>query len=449
MRRFFQIFLPVIVVALCAWQMKRMIESKQEPMRFSPPTPKVRVEATRLKPENYQVILETRGTVRPRTQISIIPEVAGRVVSISPSLRAGGFFEKDEMLLEIDPHDYKIAVTVAEGAEAQAAATLAEEEARADQARENWKRLGKKGDPSPLALREPQLKQAQANLAASKAQVARANRDLERTKIKGPFAGRVTEKLVDVGQYITSNTPIAEAYAVDYVEIRLPLRNDDLNFVDLPESYRNAEAGGNEGPAVRFVGRLGGEESEWSGKIVRVEGSIDEQSRQLFVVAQVDDPYRKPETGGPPMKIGLFVDAYVDGKVLENIFILPRAAVRPSGELLLIDEDNKLSRQRVTPVFTDEKNIIVANDPDGKNGGLKPGQVVCLTPLTYPADGASVLPTIDGIAPTTEGLERPNRMSGQPPNARGKGKGKGNGNGTAKGEKPNPDLKAKPQPATS
>lgn len=443
MRRFFQILLPLLVLGGCTWLMLRMIDNKEEPKRFSPPRPQIRVEATRLKPEAYQVTLETRGTVRPRTQISVIPEVAGRVISISPSLRAGGFFEKDEVLLEIDPGDYEIAVIVAEGTEAQAAATLAEEEARADQARENWKRLGKKGDPSPLALREPQLKQAQANLAAAKAQVEQANRDLKRTKIRGPFAGRVTEKLVDVGQYINSSTAIAEAYAVDYVEIRLPLRNDDLSFVNLPESYRNAEARDNQGPAVRFVGRLGGEESEWTGKIVRVEGSIDEQSRQLFVVAQVDDPYRKPEDGGPPMKIGLFVDAYVDGKILENIFILPRAAVRPSGELLLIDEDNKLLRHKVVPIFTDEKNIIVAVDPEGTNGGLKVGQVVCLTPLTSPANGASVIPTIDGVAPTTESTDRPRQMSGRPPNEKGRGKD------TAKGEKPNAELEAKLQPATS
>ncbi len=426
MRRFFQILLPVLIVAGCAWLMNWMIANKQEPMRFSPPTPQVRVEATRLKPESYQVILQTRGTVRPRTEISVMPEVAGRVINISPSLRAGGFFEQGEVLLEIDPGDYEIAVTVAEGAEAQAAASLAEEEARAGQARENWKRMGKSSEPSSLVLREPQLKQAQANLAAAKAQVEQAKRDLERTKIRGPFAGRVTEKLVDVGQFISSGTPVAEAYAVDYVEIRLPLRNDDLSFVNLPESYRNAEANGEQGPAVRFVGRLGGEVSEWSGRVVRVEGAIDEQSRQLFVVAQVDDPYRKPEDGGPPMKIGLFVDAYVDGRVLENVFILPRAAVRPSGELLLIDEHNKLHRRRVEPIFTDARHVIVANDPGGKLGGLKDGEVVCLTPLTYPADGASVIPTIDGIAPTTEQVgKRPNEKSGRPPGERGDRPGPG------------------------
>ncbi len=446
MRRFFQVLLPILIVFGCASLMRKMINNKEDPKRFSPPTPLVRVEATRLKPENYQVVLETRGTVRPRTQISIIPEVAGRVTSISPSLRAGGFFEKGEVLLEIDPGDYEIAVTVAEGAAAQAAAALAEEEARAEQARDNWKRLGKTGEPTPLVLREPQLKQAQANLAAAKAQVEQANRDLERTKIRGPFAGRVTEKLVDVGQFISSGTPIAEAYAVDYVEIRLPLRNDDLSFVDLPESYRNDEASGNEGPPVRFVGRLGGITSEWSGRVVRVEGAIDEQSRQLFVVAQVDDPYRKPEDGGPPMKIGLFVDAFVDGKVLEDVFILPRAAVRPSGELLLIDENNKLSRQRVEPIFSDEDHIIVANDPEGSRGGLKVGQVVCLTPLTYPADGASVLPTIDGVAPTTEAPQRPTRMSGQPPN---KGKGKGKGQPGQPSEPSEPVADNKKQPATS
>lgn len=417
MRRFFQILLPVLIIVACASLMHKMINNKDEPKRFSPPTPQVRVEATRLQPQDYQVVLETRGTVRPRTQISMIPEIAGRVISISPSLRAGGFFEKGDVLLEIDPGDYEIAVIVAEGTVAQAVATLAEEEARAEQARDNWKRLGKTGEPTPLVLREPQLKQAQANLAASKAQVAQANRDLERTKIRGPFAGRITEKLVDVGQFISSGTPIAEAYAVDYVEIRLPLRNDDLSFVDLPESYRNDEASDNEGPAVRFVGRLGGIVSDWSGRVVRVEGAIDEQSRQLFVVAQVDDPYRKPEDGGLPMKIGLFVDAYVDGKILKDVFVLPRAAVRPSGDLLLIDDNNQLSRQRVEPIFSDEDHIIVANDPEGVRGGLKAGQVVCLTPLAYPADGASVLPIIDGVAPTTEAPQSPqppSQMGGQP-----------------------------------
>lgn len=443
MRRFFQIFLPVAIVAGCTWLMLWMLGNKEEPRRSSPPPAQVRVEATRLKPENYQVTLETRGTVRPRTEISIIPEVDGRITSISPSLRAGGFFEFDDVLLEIEPGDYEIAITVAEGAEAQAEATLAEEQARSEQALVNWKRLGKTGEPSPLVLREPQLKQAQANFAASQAQVAKAKRDLGRTRIRGPFAGRITEKLVDVGQYISSGTPVAQAYAIDYVEIRLPLRNDDLSFVHLPESYRNAEAGAEDQPAVRFVGRLGGKEFEWSGRVVRVEGSIDEESRQLYVVAQVDDPYRKPESGGAPMKIGLFVDAYVEGKVLEEVFVLPRAAVRPSGEILLIDEDNKLSRHRVEPIYSDTENIIIANDPSGENGGLPVGQVVCLTPLTYPADGASVIPTIDGISPTTEEPGRPRQMSGRPPGE----KGKRPGGKSAK--KPDTEVVAKPEPVTS
>jgi multidrug efflux system membrane fusion protein len=170
---------------------------------------------------------------------------------------------------------------------------------------------------------------------------------------------------------------------------------------------------------VLLKARLGGKEHNWPGRVIRVEGAIDERSRQLFIVAQVDDPYRKNDEGNPPLKIGLFVDALVDGKELKDVFVLPRAAVRASGDVILIDEKNVIRRQKVETLWSDRDNIVIP----AKGAGLEEGQVVCLTPLAFPADGARVIPTIDGVAPETE-------LTG-----RGPGKGKPGANGKGKGPK--------------
>ncbi|MCG8599629.1 MAG: efflux RND transporter periplasmic adaptor subunit [Verrucomicrobiales bacterium] len=405
MKLLFRILAPLVIVGAAVLIARHLIASKPEPRTFDMPPQITKVEATRLKPESYQVYLDTQGTIRPRTTTTLIPEVSGRIVEVSPNFRDGGFFEKEEVLLRLEKVDYETALVVAETGVAEAERALQEEKIRSDQALENWRRLGKGNTPSDLVLRKPQLAEAEARLRAAKAQVKKAERDLDRTDVKAPFAGRIIEQMVDVGQYVSQNTQLGRAFATDSMEVRLPLTNHQLSFVDLPAP------GAESGPDVLITGQVGRESEQWQGRVVRVDSAIDEASRQLFVVAEIQDPYHL-RTGevSPLLKIGMFVDALVKGRELQNVFVLPRKAVRVGGEVIVIDAENKIERRRVDPLWSEDEKVVVAAD----SGGLKEGEVVCLTPLAYPANGAEVLPTIDGITPEIE----------QPPGGPGMGFGK-------------------------
>lgn len=395
MKRALQFIVPIVIIYGAVWLMNGLIASRDEPARRMPPQAQLRVEAVTPTPGSYQVTIPTRGNVRPRTQSTLIPEISGSITVVSPSLREGGFFNKNDLLLEIDPLNYQTAVTVATGAIAQSQAALEQERAVATQAVENWKRLGKSGEPNALARREPQLAEAQANLAAARAGLEKANRDLQRTKIVAPYDGRVLELTADVGQYVSPGNVVARIYATDIAEVRLPLSNEQLAHVDLPELY-DGESPDPQAPkpAVTLFGTIGGKTYEWQGEIVRVAGAIDEASRQLFVVAQVKSPYARHEDGRPPLKIGLFVEAAIQGKTLKNVLALRREAVRAGDELILVNKgDQTLLRHTVAPVWRDKTSVVIPA------GTLPENHALCLTPIPFPADGAPVLATIDGSAP--------------------------------------------------
>lgn len=411
MRPVIRVLLPLIIVALAAWAVKLLLDSKEDPKGFKRPPTVTRVEGKALKPESFQVTVLSQGVVEPRTKSTLIPEVPGKIIEISPSLREGGFFEAEDVLLKIDPLDYKTRIVVAQRNVAQAKALIEQEQARAQQAVENWKRLGKEGDPSPLALRKPQLAEAEAQVAAAAAELVKAERDLDRTLIRAPYAGRILEKQVDVGQFVNTGTTLALIYAIDYVEVRLPIRNNDLSFLELPETYRDERMTANTPqPKVKLIGKLGGRASVWEGRLVRVAGALEARSRQLFAVAQIDDPYGRREDGTLPLKINLFVEAEIEGNTLENVFVLPRNAVRASNEVILIDKESTMRRRQIKPLWLSEETVVV-----GLDSGLKEGDVLCTTPIAFPADGAPVLATVDGVAPPEPkkgpGGPRPNKKT--------------------------------------
>ncbi len=420
-----RILLPLLIAGGAFWTAKWLIANKPDP-RTRPNIPQVtKVDATRMKAETYQVFLDTRGAVSPRTTTTLIPEVSGRVIEIAPSFREGGFFEKGETLLKIDPVDYETAIVIQQSAVAEAKRVLSEEEVRASQAEENWKRLGKQGAPSDLVLRKPQLAESEAKVRAAEAELDKRKKDLERTVLKAPYDGRILEQNVDVGQYVSPGTQLGRAFAIDFVEVRLPLSNQQLAYVDLPESFRgdDGETADNQGPEVMFAADMGRDTAYWKGHIVRVDSTIDQMSRQLFVVAQVRDPYGKTDGEANeqmPLKIGMFVNAQVKGKLLENVFILPRAAVRVGGELIVINAENRIRRQKVDPIWSDRDSVVIP----AQDAGLNPGDVVCLTPLAFPANGALVSPTIDGVAPTAELTGFPGGKGGKGDKGKAKGKGK-------------------------
>ena len=288
-----KIALPLLIVAAAIYGAMAMIAAKPEVKTKKPEVlpPQVRVQKVHLEDRLFKV--HSQGTVSPRTESQLVPETSGRVESIADSFVPGGFFEAGDVLIEIDSHDYELAVAQARAEVARMGLVLAREEAEAEVARKEWDELGK-GKATPLTLREPQLADARASLAAAEAALERAQRDLDRTKIRAPFAGRVRQKNVDVGQFIVRGNPVGIVYAVDYVEIRLPLADDDLAFIDLPLDYRG-ETNESPGPRVTLRADFAGRNHAWEGRIVRTEGEIDTLSRLVHAVARVTDPYGRGE----------------------------------------------------------------------------------------------------------------------------------------------------------
>jgi RND family efflux transporter MFP subunit len=383
MTRTLKILLPFVVVAAGAGVAALMILSRAEVETRPPevPPPLVRTLTVELGPVRLSV--RTQGTVVPRTEMLLVPEVAGRVVEIAPSLVAGGFFETGQILLRLDDRDYELAAVNARAEVARAELRLAQEEREADIAREEWEDIGE-GDPTALVLREPQVADARAAVQAARAALERAERDLERTRIQAPFDGRVREKSVDVGQYVAPGSPVARLYSVDVAEVRLPLPDGDLAYLDLPLTFRSSSEGRATGPEVILRARFAGEDREWRGRIVRTEGEIDPQSRMVHVVAQVRDPYgRGSASGGVPLSVGLFVEAEILGRDLADMILLPRSAVREDGRILVVDEENRLHFREIDVLKTDQDRIVV-------RGGLASGERVCLSALDSVVDGMSV-----------------------------------------------------------
>jgi RND family efflux transporter MFP subunit len=418
--KIFQIILPVLLLAGSYQVYKNMVGSVPPPRRFAGAPSMMHVSAERVTKTNFKVVVTSQGTVQPRTQGSLIPQVTGIVKQVSPNFRDGGFFEKDELLVEIDRIDYENALVVAEADLTVATSNFEEETALAEQAAEDWKQLGRKGEPNSLALRKPQLAKAQSAVVSAQARLDRAKRDLSRTEIRAPYAGRILTQSVDQGQLVTPGTVLAQIYAVDYAEIRLPLANNFLGYVEIPESYRGDALGtAPAGPKVNLKATVGQDTFSWEGRIVRAEGAIDTRSRQLFVVAQVDDPYARRKSGQPPLKVGMFVQAEIQGRTLEDVFVLPRASVRPNDEILVINDKNELQRQQLKFLWRDSDVVVVAD-------GLSEGSLLCLTALPFAANGGLVIPDIKGEGVRMLESQKPRGGPGGP-GGKGKGKGKKGG----------------------
>ncbi|RRJ82397.1 efflux RND transporter periplasmic adaptor subunit [Aestuariirhabdus litorea] len=383
---------PLLVLGLSLAAVHYIINNKPAPSQRPQPRAALSVEALTLVPTDYQVVLSSHGTVHPHTQGSLIPEVSGTIVAVSDNFREGRFFDKGEVLLRIDDRDYQAALTIARAALIQARFELQEEQARAAQAKRDWERLGEAGEPTPLVLREPQLAAARAKIASTEAQYTQAELDLQRTRIRAPYAGRILSKQVDIGQFVTSGSELAEIYAIDFVEVRLPLNSRQLEFVEIPELYRgNRPQADLRYPDVTIKARLGRSEYHWQGRIVRAEGAVDSGSRQLFVVARVDDPYGNDGSQRPPLKIGQFVEAEIQGTLLRDVYVMPRSALRQDNQIALV-KDNKLQRLPVELVWSDPDAAVI-------EGPLQSGEQLVISPTGSAISGTPVtISTLDGKA---------------------------------------------------
>ncbi|WOO41833.1 efflux RND transporter periplasmic adaptor subunit [Rubellicoccus peritrichatus] len=382
-----KVILPIIVLILAGLISYGIISMKPEPERKEPSPPMAFVEVIEVEASPTQLAVKSQGTVQARTQTTLSAEVSGRILKVSPAFRPGGFFKKGEVLLEIDPADYESELALEKSNLAQAELQLEEEQAQSEQAALDWKDLGR-GEPTSLALREPQIRQAQAALESAEARVERAKRDLDRTKVIAPYNGRILEQMVDLGGYVTGNpgTALATIYSTDVAEVRLPVSNEELARLDLPFAYMN-EAN-DVGPKVVLSAEHGGKQYHWDGMIVRTEATIDPRSRLTFIVAEVVDPYvRDPDhPGRPPLKVGMFVKAEIEGFMIDDVVVIPRYALREGNTVLIETADSTLERRNVVVVQSDQETAVIAE-------GLNDGDQVITSPVEYIVEGMAVKST--------------------------------------------------------
>lgn len=378
--------LPLVVLAIGALGALQLISTYEAPEQRAPEIPPPSVEVEEIRLENVRLTVKTEGTVAPRTESELVPEVSGRVTSVSRSLVAGGFFEEGDTLLTIDAKEYELAIIGARSAVAQSKLRIAIEQQEADVAIKEWETLGEGAAPD-LVARLPYLNEARAALAASEAQLEKAELDLERTVLKAPYAGRVRTKRVDVGQFVQRGGAVATIYSVDIAEVRLPIPDDELAFLNLPLVYRGVEdSGGADGRGPRVVLRadFAGQRHSWSGRIVRTEGEIDPQTRMVHAVAQVMDPYAQGENRRrPPLAVGMFVEAEIEGRGFRNVVALPRTVVHGDNIVWIIGDDNRLEFREVEILRREVDRVIIRS-------GIEAGERLCVSPLESAVNGMSV-----------------------------------------------------------
>ncbi|MBZ0265381.1 efflux RND transporter periplasmic adaptor subunit [bacterium] len=355
-----------------------LIASKKQPERQQTEFSGVLVQVIQVSPESQHVKIVSHGTVRPRQQVNIVPQISGKVEWVHPEFMSGGIFYEGEALLRIETIDYELAVQQAKATVAQAEYGLAMAEANAEIALEEWELMkntramtngSEEQKPGALLLHEPQLRQAKANLQSAKAQFDRANLNLSRTIIKAPFNCRVKNESVSPGQMVSVSAPIANIYSTDMVEIEVGLPVADLPWINIPGA-----------DATVLLETSTGESYTWKGKVERDVGAIDEMGRLGKIVVTVEDPFKIEDEDSPSLNVGTFVEVHILGREVRDVFAIPRHALRHGDIVWVARPDNTLEVRKVTVKRKTQEEVLISN-------GLKQGDNVILTSLNGAADG--------------------------------------------------------------
>lgn len=387
-----RVLLPVGIVVIGVLILLVLKATRPSPPRRSAQVPRPLVRLYEVPATAPVLEVAGFGTVRAKRKISLVPQVSGEVVAKARGFEPGEFFTAGEVLLRIDDTDYRLAAerALAEVARAEYSLALAKEEAAV--ARREWEEIRQDnldgtsrlaGEPSSLVLHEPQLNLARAELAAARAAREQAHVNLKRCRITAPFDGRVLATTVDVGQYIRAGTAIGTIYATDVAEVTVPLPDADLSWIILPGPHREGDTpAGQDGAEAIISADFAGGSHQWQGRVARLGGAIDEQSRMVPVVVEIADPYR-PSGNRPPLVEGMFVEVRIAGEPPPGSVAIPRTALRDRDRAWVVDYQGVLEIREVTVARTGIEQAVITS-------GLRPGDKICLSSLQVVSNGMLV-----------------------------------------------------------
>lgn len=359
-----------------------LVKTARRPERQAPPPSRPVVAVHEVQPDSEPVRVRAFGSVKAKRSVDLVPEVRGRVVEKSPRLEPGAYIAADEVLLRIDPTDYALAAAQARANVAQAEVTLAQAEEEVLVARREWERLGARGlgtdegaAPSDLVLRLPQLNLARAGLEAARAALHQAEVNLERCTMRAPFDGRVLRADVDEGDFVAAGVALGSVYATDLAEVTVPVADADLAWIGVGRR-------GDGAVPVVVSAEFAGARHRWPGRAVRLGGAVDERSRQVPVVVEIPDPYRR-EGDRPALVEGMFVEVEFTAPPPAGAVVIPRTALRPGDLVWVVDDQAQLRIRTVRVARAGVEQAVVT-------AGLQAGERVCVSNLQYVTDGLPV-----------------------------------------------------------
>ena len=379
-KKLLKIIAPVLVLVVSIGLVQILNAAKPAPEKKEESQRMISLYVDEVKSDMVTLTVQTQGEVRPKTEIDLVPQVSGRIVAISGSFAEGAEFGPGTTLIKIDDTDYKLDVIRAEASVAAAEVAIERELANARIKEEHWLDKRNRGEPTPYALNQLQVTEARAMLRAAEADLQEARLNVARTEISVPFLGRVREKNVGIGQYVTAGTILGRVFSTDTVEIRLPLTDTQLAELNLPMGFMADDFNA---PVVQFKATVGRHERFWTGHIVRINASIDQQTRLIYAIAEVDDPYGAGSDGGAPIAIGMFVSAEIAGVTSQSALVLPRKALRNADKVYVINDENRLEIRTVRILSTSEDTVLVTN-------GVEPGDRVVTSTIPAAVEGMEV-----------------------------------------------------------
>jgi RND family efflux transporter MFP subunit len=362
----------------------------RNPTRVSESSPEIipiSVRVAEVQSESVQLFIESQGKAQAARQASLSSNVQGPVAWVSPSLEAGAYVKAGEPLLRLELADFETAVTRSRASYEQASAEAAF--ATADLARITELAAKRLASESELQNAERAATVATARLADAEATLKQSELDAERSILRAPFNAVVASRDVELGQFVNRAQSVAVLFDADSVDVRVPLAIRQLGYLDVPMGFRG-EFDSAQAPQVELTGSYGGKQYTWEGKLLRTEATIDPNSNTVQSIIRIEQP--SADRGGEsiPLPIGLFVEARIAGKLVEDIISLPRSVIRNNSQVLVVDAENKMYYRDVDIYRLEQDRVLIS-------GGLLPGEKICTSPIQAVVDGMSVRPVLEMI----------------------------------------------------